>query len=140
MDEATAMAHLQVELDRPPFNLWLSPHPLGVDVQGGSIQLSLPFRDELGHDPAQPVFHGGVVAALADIAGHAVIAILVGRPVPTVTLQVDYLAPARGIALNAAASIRKLGRMLGRADVELTADGKLVALARGTFTTMETSR
>ena len=99
------------------------------------MALSLPFRPEFSFQPTEPCFHGGVIAAFADAAGHAAVAVFHGKPTPTITLQVDFLATAEGKALAARGILRKLGRSVSRADVELHCAGKLVAIARGTFST-----
>ena len=135
MPEAALVDRLREEMDRPPFNRWLAPRIIGVDAEARCVQLSLPFRAEFSFHPTEPYFHGGVIAALADAAGHAAVAVFHGKPAPTVTLQVDFLAPANGEALDARGILRKLGRSVSRADVELHCAGKLVAIARGTFST-----
>lgn len=130
-------ARLQEELDRPPFNRWLAAVPVAVDSEKRTIEIRLPYRPEFSHHPAQNVFHGGVLSALADVAGHAAVAVFHGSPTPTITLQIDYLAPAMGDAVLARGLLRKLGRNLSRADVELRCGEKLVAIARGSFSTQE---
>ncbi len=131
------IARLQEELDRPPFNRWLELLPVAVDDEERTIEICLPYRPEFSHHPSQGIFHGGVLAALADVAGHAAVAVFHGRPAPTVTLQIDYLAPAVGETVVARGILRKLGRNLSRADVELRCGNRLIALARGTFSTQE---
>jgi uncharacterized protein (TIGR00369 family) len=135
MPEAGLVGRLREEMDRPPFNRWLAPRIIGVDAEARTVALSLPFRAEFSFHPTEPCFHGGVIAALADAAGHAAVAVFHGKPTPTITLQVDFLATAKGDALHARGMLRKLGRSVSRADVELHCAGKLVALARGTFST-----
>ncbi len=135
MPEADFVGRLHEEMDRPPFNRWLAPRVIGVDAEARTVSLSLPFRAEFSFHPTEPCFHGGIIAALADAAGHAAVAIFHGKPAPTVTLQVDFLAPAKGQALDARGILRKLGRSISRADVELHCAGRLVAIARGTFST-----
>ena len=137
MTEIDWKARLQEELDRPPFNRWLAPVALSVDPEAGSIEVLLPYRPEFSHHPTEAIFHGGVLAALADVAGHAVVAVFHGKPTPTITLQIDYLAPAAGAAVHARGLLRKLGRSISRADVELRCGDRLVAIARGSFSTQE---
>jgi uncharacterized protein (TIGR00369 family) len=137
MPEADLAGRLREEMDRPPFNRWLAPRIIGVDAKTRTVALSLPFRDEFSFHPTEPRFHGGIIAAFADAAGHAAVAVFHGRPTPTVTLQVDFLTVAKGETLEARGLLRKLGRTVSRADVELHCAGKLVALARGTFSTRD---
>jgi uncharacterized protein (TIGR00369 family) len=130
-----AFVRLTEELQRPPLNAWMGLEPLSVDTERQKVVVRLPFRRELSYDPDQNVFHGGVLAALADISGYAAVAVWHGGSTPTITLSLDYLSPAVGCEVVACAQVRKRGRMVGRVDIELSIDGRLVALARGTFST-----
>lgn len=133
------MSRLEEEMTRPPFNRWLAPVSVSVDPDEQCIVIELPFRPEFSHSAGEQVFHGGIIAALADIAGHAAVAVFHGKPTPTITLQIDFIAPAIGAGLTASARLRKLGRSLARADVDMMIGARLVAIARGTFSTMEKS-
>ncbi|KJS11031.1 MAG: hypothetical protein VR78_13280 [Hoeflea sp. BRH_c9] len=137
MTKTVLLKRLQEEMDRPPFNRWLAPDVISVDEPGQRVDLSLAFRQDFSHHPHEPYFHGGIVAAFADAAGHAAVAVFYSKQAPTITLQVDFLAPALGRKLSATGILRKLGRSISRADVELECDGKLVALARATFSTKD---
>lgn len=133
VDAAQLLARLNEELRRPPFHHWLRPEALGVDAAAQAVEVGLRFRPELGHTAGRPAFHGGVIGALADITGHAAVAVWCGHAVPTISLLVDYVRPAEGELLVARGVLRRLGRAVGRADVEMTIDNRLVALGRGTF-------
>ncbi|SDI63152.1 PaaI family thioesterase [Salipiger marinus] len=125
------LARLQEEMRRPPLHRWLGPEAVRAD--GSEVEVRLPFRPEFAGG-VEPVFvHGGIIATLCDLTGHAAAACAVGRSVPTVTLGVDYLRPAPGVDLRAVGSLRRLGRSLARVDVEIFAADKLVALSRTTF-------
>ena len=128
---------LQAELSRPPFNAWLKPEPVAATAE--SVEIRLPVRPEMtgGKEPA--FVHGGIVAALIDIAGYAAAACATGRPVPTLNLQIDFLRPAIGDYLCAIATVRQKSRRLVRVDVEVSAAGKIVCLGRGTFSIQEDS-
>jgi acyl-coenzyme A thioesterase PaaI-like protein len=78
-----------------------------------------------------------MVASVIDIVAHAAVAVWHGGPAPTVTLQIDYLAPAIGPELHARGILRRMGRTVSRADAEISAGGKLVSIGRGTFSTKE---
>jgi uncharacterized protein (TIGR00369 family) len=55
---------------------------------------------------------------------------------PTIDLRIDYLAPARG-DLVATGKLLRLGRSIGRSDVEITdSSGKLVAVGRAVFSAL----
>jgi uncharacterized protein (TIGR00369 family) len=127
------LRRLNIELERPPFNAWLGVRAVKADAQTQEIQIVLPFRPEFSHHPTTHVFHGGIVSALIDIAGHAAVAVWHGAPAPTVSLHIEYLAPAQGPELSARGILRRLGRSLAFSDVEVTASDKKVALGRGIF-------
>ncbi|WP_158969462.1 PaaI family thioesterase [Chachezhania sediminis] len=126
------LARLTEELTRPPFNAWLGLR--AVTVEPDRVQVALPFRPELAGGTDPYLFHGGILASLADVAGYAVSAIATGGRTPTIGLHIEYLRPASPVDLIATATVRRLGRSLLRVDVEIHADNSLVAIARGNFT------
>jgi uncharacterized protein (TIGR00369 family) len=128
---------LKDELQRPPFNRWLAAAPLSIADGGDAISVCLPFRPEFSYDATRNVFHGGVIAALIDMAGYAAVAIRHAFPTPTLSLHIEYLAPAMSAKLIANARVRKLGRSVSRVDVDIVGDGALFAIGRGVFNTRE---
>jgi uncharacterized protein (TIGR00369 family) len=128
-----AFARLEQEMRRPPFHAILRPEAHEVDAQTGEVVIRLQFRPELSMDPVNLVYHGGVIATLIDLAGHAAVAVQIGKPAPTIDLRIDYLRPAPGVTLFARARVLRAGRSVARADVEVVADGQVVAVGRGTF-------
>jgi uncharacterized protein (TIGR00369 family) len=128
-----AFARLEQEMRRPPFHAILRPEAHDVDAETGDVVIRLPFRPELSMDPVIQAYHGGVIATLIDLAGHAAVAVQLGKPAPTIDLRIDYLRPAPGVTLFARARVLRMGRSVARADVEVVADGILVAVGRGTF-------
>ena len=69
-----------------------------------------------------------------DVAGDFALALVVGGPVPTINLRVDYLRPATHTGLTATARVRRAGRTVGVVDVDVHDDsGKLVAVGRGCY-------
>ncbi len=81
-------------------------------------------------------YHGGVVAALIDLAGHAAVAVKIGRMAPTIDLRIDYLRPSEGSDLIARARLPKAGRTVARVDIEVVdTQGRLIAVGRGSFST-----
>lgn len=81
------------------------------------------------------LFHGGVIASLADYAGACAAAVSAkpGVPVLTSSLNVTYLAAAKGQVLRANATCIKTGSRLRASRVEVTSDNdgtaRLVAVA-----------
>lgn len=99
-------------------------------IEDGRAELVLPFRPELA--TMDDVVHGGAIAALIDTAGMAATwsddtepDSLAGS---TVSLNVNYVAAARGKDLTATAVVAKRGRNMVFSDVRVTEpDGRLVA-------------
>lgn len=134
ISRAAALDRLQHEMELPPFHQVLQPRALDVDPDKGIVVISLGYRDELRRLPTERSYHGGVIATLIDLAGHAAAAVKIGRMAPTIDLRIDYLRPADGSDLTATARLIKVGRSIVRIDVEITDDqGRQVAIGRGTY-------
>jgi uncharacterized protein (TIGR00369 family) len=125
-------------LARPPLHQWLSPTVAAVDTQKGTITITLPYRRELSRSPDQRDYHGGIIATLIDIAGHACLAAKLRRRVPTIDMRVDYLRAAVDTDLTAEAAIIRAGRTIGVCDVTVRDDKRqAVAIGRCVFSTRE---
>jgi uncharacterized protein (TIGR00369 family) len=137
MTEPDAMARLRAEMERPPYHAVLRPQPVSVDAESGTVTIRLPYRDEFRRAPDAPGYHGGVIAALIDLAGHAAVAVTVGRMVPTIDLRIDFLRAPAGGDLTARGKLLQAGRSIARADVEIIDDtNNVVAVGRGTYSTL----
>lgn len=136
-DRTTALARLCEEIRRPPFHDLLGPQALDVDTDSGTVTIGLDYREEFARAPNEKSFHGGVIAALIDIAGHAAVAVKIGKMAPTIDLRIDYLRPSLGENLIARARLLKVGGTLARVDIDVTdARGRLIAVGRGSFSTV----
>lgn len=134
----TAVAYLRDSVARPPFHQWLQPTVAAFDEASGEVTITLALRPEFRRDPERPEIHGGVIAALVDIAGHATVAGRLRHGVPTVDMRIDYLRMAAGDTLHATGIPIKLGRSLALVDVRIADEkGKLVAAGRCTFSTLD---
>jgi uncharacterized protein (TIGR00369 family) len=131
----TPFERLVEEMRRPPFQAWLNPVARTVDEAKRAVVVSLAYKAEFSYHPTEPLCHGGVLAGLVDVVGHAAVAVWHGAPTPTISLQIDFLRPAMATELIATGALRQMGHTASRADAEISADGKLVALGRGTFPT-----
>jgi len=104
-----------------------------VSWQTGQVEMRIPFRDELLRRSDSDWLHGGIVAALIDIAGNAAVSSVTGSSVPTIDMRVDYLRPSRG-SLSATSRAVKVGRTVGVSDVEVRdSSGDLVATGRAVY-------
>lgn len=94
-----------------------------------AVEIVLPYAEALSAH--EDVFHGGVISALIDTAGAgAVIAghdFDKGSRLSTVSMSVQFLAPARGREAVAYARCVRRGRRLHFADVDVMTDGRLCA-------------
>ncbi|MEM7443928.1 MAG: PaaI family thioesterase [Pseudomonadota bacterium] len=107
-----------------------------VDEEAGEVVIRLPFRPELGRSDTASQNHGGITAALIDIAGVYAIAAVIDKTAPTINMSVDYLRMGEGSDLLARARVIKAGRSIGIADVEVLDDkGRLIAVGRATYST-----
>lgn len=105
-----------------------------VDPAAGRVVASLALRPELERTVGSGQFHGGAIAALIDIAGDMAVAVGLGGGVPTIDLRIDYLRPATGARLVATATVRKLGRTVALADVDVVDEQRrLCAVGRGCY-------
>jgi uncharacterized protein (TIGR00369 family) len=135
-DHDTALSRLREEMGRPPFHRILQPQAIDVDPEIGTVTIALKYRDELARAPNEKVFHGGVIATLIDLAGHAAVAVKIGKMAPTIDLRIDYLRPSGSESLIARARLLKTGRTVATVDVDITdEEGRVVAVGRGSFST-----
>jgi uncharacterized protein (TIGR00369 family) len=134
----SVLAYLQRSIARVPFHQWLLPQVTEFDEGTGRVTISLAIRPEFRRDPEHPSIHGGVIAALIDIAGHAAAAANLQRGAPTIDLRVDYVRPATGATLLATAQPIRMGRTIGVVDVRIADErAALVAAGRCVFSTQE---
>lgn len=125
---------IQRLLDASPFIAFCGMRCTRVDFQAGGVTLTMPMRPEFERGVRTGQFHGGPIAALIDTAGDFAVVLSTGREVPTLNLRVDYLRPAFGDGLVAHAVVRRTGRTLAWADVDVyDTSGQLVAIGRGNY-------
>jgi uncharacterized protein (TIGR00369 family) len=130
--------YLRQSIAQVPFHQWLRPEVVAADETNGRVVIALALRPEFRRDPERPEIHGGIVAALVDIAGHAVVAAKLLHGVPTIDLRIDYMRMAAGSALYATAEPIKVGRTIGLVDIRVTDDQtRLVAVGRAVFSTQD---
>jgi uncharacterized protein (TIGR00369 family) len=125
---------MEIQLDQSPYQRFLGVQL--VRAEEGLVEIRLPFREDFLRQDGSDWLHGGIVSALADIAGAYAVVTAVGEGSgATIDLRIDWLKPARKGDLLATGRIVKTGNRICVADVEVRdADSVLVAVARGTFT------
>lgn len=117
-----------------PFHRFLGLELEDYDTEAGVITLSLTARETFSRADERVELHGGIIAALIDIAGDYAVALRVGRGVPTINLRTDFLRLARGRKASATARLVRCGRSIATVDIEVTDEtGQTVAVGRGTY-------
>lgn len=124
------MHRLDGLIRHPPFHAWLQV--TCVEAEPGRAVLRLPPNKDFVGNPFIPAVHGGIVAALIDLAGGAALFVELQFPTPTIDMRVDYLRPAiAGKELLADARVKSLGKTTAFVDIDVKdEDGRLVATGR----------
>lgn len=133
-EETLTVAELQRLITRGPFNRWLNFTVTRVDEEG--IEVKAVWREEWVVNPERRYTHGGIVAAIIDVAADYAIAARLGRPVPTIDMRVDFHKAAMPGDLIAKARVIRMGSQYSTAEASLyDKDGAMVASGRGTYFT-----
>jgi uncharacterized protein (TIGR00369 family) len=125
---------VQALITRAPFHQWLGLTVTAVHDDG--IELQAKWRDEWVVNAERGYTHGGVLAALIDLAADWAMVKQTGRGVPTIDLRVDYHRPALRGDLVARGKVIRSGSQFATAEAQVfDAEGKLLASGRGTYFT-----
>ena len=133
-EQPIGVEKLQELITRGPFNRWLNFTVLKMDGEG--IEVRAAWREEWVVNPERRYTHGGILAAIIDVAADYAIAARLGRPVPTIDIRVDFHKPAMPGDLAARARVVRMGSQHSTAEAFLyDKDGELVASGCGTYFT-----
>ena len=133
-EQAIGIEKLQELIIRGPFNQWLNFTVTKVDGEG--IEVRAAWREEWVVNPDRRYTHGGIVAAIIDVAADYAIAAKLGRPVPTIDMRVDFHKAAMPGDLTSKARVVRLGSQFSTAEASVyDKEGELVASGRGTYFT-----
>jgi uncharacterized protein (TIGR00369 family) len=134
MSDDITVEKVQAMITRGPYHQWL-----GLKVTAlhdDSIEITATWREEWVVNPERRYTHGGILAALVDLAADWAMVKKLGRPVPTIDLRVDYHAAAMPGDLTAKGKAVRIGGQFSCAEASIfDKDGKLVASGRGTYFT-----
>jgi uncharacterized protein (TIGR00369 family) len=126
---------LEAMIVRGPFHQWLGLKVRAFDAD--SVELEATYRDEWRVRADAQYTHGGILAALVDVAADWALAHRMGRAQPTIDMRVDYHAPANPGNLVAKGRIIKFGSRFSVCEASVyDTGGQLVASGRGTYLTM----
>jgi uncharacterized protein (TIGR00369 family) len=136
-EEAIGLEKLQQMITRGPFNQWLNFTVVKAGDDG--VEIKAAWREEWVVNPEGRYTHGGILAAIVDVAADYAIAAKLGRPVPTIDLRLDYHKAAMPGDITAKGRIVRLGIQYSTAEAYLyDSEGALVASGRGTYFTAAT--
>ena len=134
MNEELTAERVQALISRGPYHQWLGVKVVALSDDG--IELTAAWRDEWVVNPERGFAHGGVIAALIDIAADWALVKRTGRGVPTIDLRVDYHSPAMPGDLTARGKVVRFGAQFSTAEAQVfDSQGRLLASGRGTFLT-----
>jgi len=125
---------IEAKLRRGPYHEWLGLKV--VSVGEGEIELTATWREEWVVNPEKRYTHGGILAALVDLAADWALVSTTGRGVPTIDLRVDYHRAALPGDLRVKGKVIRFGSQVSSAEAHVyDAHGKLVASGRGVYST-----
>ena len=128
------LEQVQALITRAPFHQWLGLTVLAVT--DNSIEIKATWREEWVVNTERRYTHGGILAALIDLAADFAMIKQTGRGVPTIDMRVDYHRAAMPGDLIARGKVVRMGSQFSTAEAELIdKDGKVVASGRGTYFT-----
>lgn len=127
-------ASLESIITSRPYHRWLGLSLL--EVGDGVVRIQATWREEFVVNPERRYTHGGILAALVDIAGDYAVAQKLGRPVPTIDMRVDFHKAAMPGNLVARGEVVRMGAQFSVADARVFDEkGALVASGRGVYST-----
>jgi len=134
MSEELTLEQVQALVTRAPFHQWLGLTVLAVGDD--SIEIKAKWREEWVVNVERRYTHGGILAALIDLAADFALVKQTGRGVPTIDMRIDYHRAAMPSDLIARGKVIRAGSQFSTAEAEIfDLDGKLIASGRGTYFT-----
>ena len=134
MTDEVTIERAQELIDRGAYHRWLGIKVVALHDDG--IELTATWREEWVVNPERRYTHGGVLAALIDLAADWAMVKKTGRGVPTIDMRVDYHSPAFPGDLTLRGKVVRMGSQFSCAEAQIfDAQGKLLASGRGTYFT-----
>ena len=121
-------------LARAPSHRWLGLK--AEEVGEGTVTIRATWREEWIVNPDRRYTHGGILAALVDLAADWALGAQLGRGLPTIDMRVDYHRVALPGDLICKGKVVRQGGQFSVAEAEIyDTDGKLCASGRGVYLT-----
>lgn len=134
MSDSITIEEVQRLITRAPFHQWLGIEVTALSDDG--IDLTARWREEWVVNPERRYTHGGILAALIDLAADWALVKRTGRGLPTIDMRVDYHAAAMPGDLTVKGRVVRPGSQFATAEAHVyDASGKLLASGRGTYFT-----
>jgi uncharacterized protein (TIGR00369 family) len=134
MIEQVTLEQVQALITRAPFHQWLGL--MVIAVGDDSIEIKATWREEWVVNVERRYTHGGILAALIDLAADFALVKQTGRGVPTIDMRIDYHRAAMPGDLIARGKVVRSGSQFSTAEAQIfDKDGKLIASGRGTYFT-----
>ncbi|MFZ3353399.1 MAG: PaaI family thioesterase [Xanthobacteraceae bacterium] len=134
MPNDLTIEQIQALVTRAPFHQWLGLTV--VEVTDDGIEIRARWREEWVVNIERGYTHGGIIAALIDLAADWAMVKQTGRGVPTIDLRVDYHRPTIRSDLIARGKVVRPSGQFSTSEARIfDLDGKLVASGRGTYFT-----
>jgi uncharacterized protein (TIGR00369 family) len=132
--ERIGFEEAQARLTRGPFHQWLGLQLLALGED--TVEIKACWREDWVVNPDRGNTHGGILAALLDIAADWALTSRLGRAVPTIDMRVDYHSFALPGDLVAKGRVVKFGKQFSVCESQVfDQDGRLLASGRGTYLT-----
>jgi uncharacterized protein (TIGR00369 family) len=132
--ERIGFEEAQARLTRGPFHQWLGLQLLALGED--TVEIKACWREDWVVNPDRGNTHGGILAALLDIAADWALTSRLGRAVPTIDMRVDYHRFALPGDLVAKGRVVKFGKQFSVCESQVfDKDGRLLASGRGTYLT-----
>jgi uncharacterized protein (TIGR00369 family) len=136
MSEQVTLEQIQALITRAPFHQWLGLTV--VAVGDDSIEIKATWREEWVVNVERRYTHGGILAALIDLAADFALIKQTGRGVPTIDMRVDYHRVAMPGDLIMRGKVVRAGSQFATAEAYIfDLDGKLICSGRGTYLTAQ---
>ena len=134
MTEEVTVERAQELISRGPYHQWLGIKVVALHDDG--IELTAKWREEWVVNVERRYTHGGILAALVDLAADWAMVKKTGRGVPTIDMRVDYHSPAMPGDLAIRGKAVRMGSQFSTAEAYVyDMQGKLLASGRGTYFT-----
>ena len=134
MPHDMTLEQIQAIITRAPFHQWLGLTVVAVGDE--SIEIKAKWREEWVVNVERRYTHGGILAALIDLAADFALIKQTGRGVPTIDMRVDYHRVAMPGDLIMRGKVVRAGSQFSTAEAQIfDLDGKLIASGRGTYLT-----